>query len=406
MSTTTQDKSWVATLQQVGMPNEQLVLALRILGISAAAIGRLLVRTSEEIDTLASKALELTTDVRVLRQDDEYKFDIDQVGEKAIGRLLGTGDFPVSEHAYTFNWVPADKVYSIEKGPDGHYAPVIQTTRPEFHLDTQPGFTDWFEDVRSVFLSDEQSNELLVLLPLASTDVCRWTILEPQRVLSGTDDALRLVASLSALGLGHRDSGHRTKFFANLVWGCQMLFDEIGVGGASRADRPEHDLLRRQTDGLAKDTLVIRQDATELDPNPAAQVFAVDFSAVWQDSHIGFADWTIQDRANAADELVDGLLWLMTHTSGICLRLNLPPRKRKTMKHKVQVLAPSPWIDFASQGHGGQRNGEQKFEPHRHVQDGQGALYYVDAPLHHGYRKNSKSLASSRSDRGSITKID
>jgi hypothetical protein len=78
---------------------------------------------------------------------------------------------------------------------------------------------DWINEIKLSFISRDLRRELFVLLPLPIVDDERkWTFLRPQRPLSGQEDALRLIASLSALGLGYQDSGHRTEFFSDLVW--------------------------------------------------------------------------------------------------------------------------------------------------------------------------------------------
>ena len=276
MTTTTEDKNWIADLQRVGMPIELLVLALRTLGMSAAVIGQLLCRDPLESDELAGKALTQCADARLEVPDADCDFSIKPFGKEAIVDLLKAGDFPVDEKFFTFKWAPPDKVYDKKtfvdllkasdfqvedksdtfkcdptdkvflsvSGSNEKAELILESARPEFHLETEPCFFNWFGEVRKVFLTRESRTELFVMLPLPMTDAFRWTILRPQRALSGRDDALRLITSLTALGLGYRDFGHRTKFFSNLVRGCQMLFNEIGVGGATYPKVPENELLR------------------------------------------------------------------------------------------------------------------------------------------------------------------
>ena len=423
MTTTTEDMNWIADLQRVGMPIELLVLALRTLGMSADVIGPLLSRDPLDIDELAGKALTQCADARLKVPDEDCDFSIKPFGKEAIKDLLKAGDLPVDEKSFTFKWAPTDKVYDKKtfvdlikagdfpvedksdtfkrdptdkvflsvSGSNEETEPILESARSEFHLETEPDFFDWFGEVRKLFLARESRTELFVMLPLPMTDAFRWTILRPQRALSGRDDALRLITSLSALGLGYGDSGHRTKLISNLVLRCQMLFNEIGVGGATYPKTPEYELLRLQANGLAKNALFLRRDESKQGRDSRAQVFAADFSSAWQGNPNRFDCWFIRDRAKDADQMADALLWLMTQTSGICLQLSLPPRQIDITEHHVQVLVPWPWCDFLRQGHGAQRRKKKVFDPYLHVEGGEGALYHVDEPLRYAQLKQSKA---------------
>lgn len=378
------EQSWVDSLKEVQAPLGLVALSLRGLGVSLEVIGRALSLAPDAVFSLVKDALPLCSDARVRPCDQDYHFDVDLVGKGKLKDLVDGGDLPISDYPFSFSWASTTDIISITEGLDAFLQGGVDKSRTHMRMQTEDGFFDWFDEIRKVFISREPRRELFLLLPLPTVGDFKWSIFRPQRALIGQDDALRLIASLSALGLGYRDLGHRTKFFTDLIRTSQQLFDHIGVGGAAKRDVPADELLGEQLKGLAKDALLIRQLATGRNRNPASEVFAMDFSSAWDGNPNRFGDWSIRDRAKDADEMADALLWLMVRSSGICLQLSLTPRlpAGETDGHDVQVLAPKPWIEFLSQGHGAQRH-EKIFEPYQGVKDSNGTLYYVEEPLRH-----------------------
>jgi hypothetical protein len=386
-------EGWIEILRRAKLPTPSLVLALRSLGMSAATVGRLLECDDGKIRELELAALATVGEINIQPTDINYPFDIEPLGVKAIERLLASSDLDTTEKTFTFSWVPVPRghVFWSEVGPDGKLVAAYEKERPEFRLETQPEFFEFCADLRRLFMSPTPRNGLIVLLPVPMGELAQWTVLQ-QRPLDEPDDALRLITSLSSLGLGYRDSGHRTKFFSNLVWGCQMLFEQIGVGGATGVKRPQDTSLRQQTEGVANDTLVIRQNVTRGQQPPSAKVFAADFSNTWQGNPDRYADWLIRDRAQDVDEMTDSIMWAMTQTSGICLHLSLPPRLSQVTENDIKVLAPKSWMGVLSDGLGHQR-GKKQFRPYLQVREGNGTLLYIDEPLRYSQLKMQKNEA-------------
>jgi len=377
------EQSWVESLKEVQAPLGLVALSLRGLGISSEVIGRALSIDLAGVDSLVKKSLSQCSDTVIKPCDQDYRFDIDLVGRDKLEALTKSGNFPISDYPFSFAWTPTADVVSIADGWDAIRSGVVDISRTQMQMQTEDGFFDWFKEVRKVFMSREPRRELFLLIPLPTVGDFKWSIFRPQRALAGQDDALRLIASLSALGLGYGDSGHRTKFFTNLIRTSQQLFDHIGVGGAVQRDVPADKLLANQLNGLAKDALLIRQETAGRSRNLLSEVFAMDFSNAWVGNPNRFGDWSIRDRAEDADEMADALLWLMVRSSGICLQVSLTPRSSsgKTSGHSVQVLAPKPWIKFLSKGHGAQKGDARKFELYCDVEDPNSVLYYVNEPL-------------------------
>jgi hypothetical protein len=390
----TQIEGWIETLRRAELPTPSLVLALRSLGMSAATVGRLLECDDGKIRELEMAALAPVGEINTQPTDINYPFDIEPLGVKAIEQLLASGELAPIENIFTFSWVPVPRghVFWSEVGPDGKLVAAYEKERPEFRLETQPEFFEFCADLRQLFMSPTPRCELIVLLPLPLGKLAQWTVLQPERALDEPDDALRLITSLSSLGLGYRDSGHRTKFFSNLVWGCQMLCEKVGVGGAMGVNRPQDTSLRQQTEGLANDTLVIRKSVKAGQQLPKAKVFAADFSNTWQGNPDRYADWLIRDRAQDVDEMTDSVMWAMTQTSGICLRLSLPPRLSQVTENDIKILAPKSWMGVLSEGLGHQR-GKKEFRPYLLVREGKGALLYIDEPPRYSQLKTQKNEA-------------
>lgn len=376
------EPSWVDSLKEIQAPLGLVALSLRGLGVPLDVIGRSLSIAPDAVSRLVQDALALCFDARVRPRDQDYPFDVDLIGKGKLKELVDGGDLPCSDYPFTFPWAPTTDIISLTEGEDAFLQGGVDKSRTHMRMQTEDGFFDWFDEVRKVFISRAPRRELFLLLPLPTDGDFKWSIFRPRRALAGQDDALRLIASLSVLGLGYRDLGHRTKFFTDLIRTSQQLFDHIGVGGAAKRDMPADELLAKQLKGLANDALLIRQDASSRNRYPSSEVFAMDFSSSWDGNPNRFGDWSIRDRAQDADEMADALLWLMVRSSGICLQLSLTPRlpAGETDGHDVQILAPKPWIEFLSQGHGAQR-GDKTFEPYLAVKDSKSTLYYIDEPF-------------------------
>jgi hypothetical protein len=360
-------------------------LSLRALGISWDVLSRAFSLSPTVIRCMVGDAFAMCSDARVNPRDEDYPFEVDLVGKDKLKALLDTGDFPVSDFAVTPQWAPTTDVISITEGLEAFLKGGVDTSRIHMRMQNTVEIHDWINEIKLSFISRDLRRELFVLLPLPIVDERKWTFLRPQRPLSGQEDALRLIASLSALGLGYQDSGHRTEFFSDLVWTSQLLFDHIGVGGATSQNLPTDDLLCKQLNGLAKNILLIRQDANGRSRNPASQAFVLDFASAWEDNPNRFGDKSMHDRSKSVDDMTDALLVHMVRSSGICLQLPLKPRllTKKPSEHDVQVLAPKPWLESLKQGDGANRG----------VVDTNGTLYYIDAPLRlKEVRRNLKKL--------------
>lgn len=360
-------------------------LSLRALGISWDVLSRSFSLSPTVIRCMVGDALAKCSDARVNPRDEGYPFDVDIIGKEKLKSFLDTGDFPVSEFAVTPHWAPTTDVISLTEGFDAFLKGGVDTSRAHMRMQNAVEIHNWINEVKQCFISREPHRELFVLLPLPIVGERHWTYLRPKRVLSGREGALRLIASLSALGLGYRDSGHRTEFFSDLVWTSELLFEHIGVGGAAKRDLPTDDLLRKQLNGLADNILLIRQDINGRNHNPAAQAFALDFSSAWVENPNRFGDRSMHDRPKSVDDMTDALLAHMVRSSGICLQLPLKPRLSAGINsgHDVQVLAPKPWLESLKQSDGGNRG----------VADSNGTLYYIDAPLRQKeVRRNLKKI--------------
>lgn len=375
------------------MPAEILVLCLRTLGLLPDLVGRMIGCEWTEVFDLEQRGLSQCADMRLQRASLNYDLDLESLGQAAIRGLLDSGAWAPGSSTFEFVWEPTDKIFSVVTGPDGKLMADHEPSRPQYRLVVEDEFFNWFGEIRKIFLSPQARNELLLLLPLPTNTVLRWTILQDSPPLVGRDGAFRLLAALSALGFGHRESGHRTKFFSNLVWGNEMLFEQVAVAGAPSLNRSSDPEMLRRVKGLANDTLVIRPEASAGGAQLArAHVFSADFSRVWQQSPNRFESWSIRDRKQDADEVADALLWLMTCTSGICVRIPLAPRHADSGEHHVQVLGPKPWIEFLSQGHGAPRV-KQTFEPYQGVKDRGNPLLHIDEPPRYTDLKKQLRLA-------------
>jgi len=387
------EEGWFFRLRKVSMPLELLVLCLRTLGLRPDVLGCLIGCERTDVLDLEHQGLSHCTDIRLQRVSLNYDLDLESLGQTAIRDLLDSGAWVPASSAYEFVWESTDKIFSVVTGPDGKLMADHEPSRPQYRLEVEEDFFDWFGEIRKIFLSPQARNELLVLLPLPTNGLLRWTILQDKPPLEGRDGAFRLLAALSALGFGYRESGHRTKFFSNLVWGNEMLFEQVAVAGAPPLNRSSDPEMLRRVKGLANDTLVIRPEASAGGAQLArAHVFSADFSSVWQQSPNRFDTWSIRDRKQDADDVADALLWLMTCTSGICVRISLAPRPADSGQHDVQVLGPKPWIEFLSQGHGAQRS-KQTFEPYQGVKDPSNSLLHIDEPPRYADLKMQLRLA-------------
>lgn len=387
------DERWFSRLREISMPIAMQVLCLRTLGLSQGVVGQLLGCERTAVLELEHQGLLQCADMRLERSGIDYEFDLEKIGKAALRGLLDASAWVPTSSIYEFVWEPTDKIFSVVTGPDGKLMADHEPLRPQYRLEVEEKFFDWFGEIRKIFLSPQARNELLVLLPLPTNGLLRWAILQDNPPLVGRDGAFRLLAALSALGFGYRDSGHRTKFFSNLVWGSELLFEQVAVAGAPRLNQsPDSELLCR-TKGLANDVLVMRPESINGGAQVArAHVFSADFSPVWQNNPNRFDNWSIRDRAQDADDVADSLLWLMTCTSGICVQISLMPRTPEDGQHDVQVLGPKSWIEFLSQGHGAQRS-KNKFEPYQGVRDGSGPIRHIDEPPRYADLKKQLRLA-------------
>jgi len=387
------DEGWFSRLREISMPIAMQVLCLRTLGLSQGVVGQLLGCERTAVLDFEHQGLLQCAAMRLERSGIDYEFDLEKIGQAALRGLLDVSAWVPASSAYEFVWEPTDKIFSVVIGPAGKLMADHEPSRQQYRLVIEENFFDWFGEIRKIFLSPQARNELLVLLPLLTNGLPRWTILQGKPPLVGRDGAFRLLAALSALGLGYRDSGHRTKFFSNLVWGNEMLFEQVAVAGASPLNRSSDPEMLRQVKGLANDTLVIRPEASAGGAQLArAHVFSANFSSAWQQNPNRFDTWSIRDRKQDADDVADALLLLMTCTSGICVRIPLAPRHADSGQHDVQVLGPKQWIDFLSQGHGAQRS-KIIFEPYQRVKDGRGPLWHIDEPPRYVDLKKQLSLA-------------
>lgn len=358
-----------------GIENSLAALSLRALGISWDVLSRAFSLSPTEIRYLVSEGLSKCSDARVNPLDEDYPYGVELVGKAKLKSLLDADDLPVSDYALTPQWVSTTDVISLTEGFDAFLSGGVDLSRIHMRMQNGNEFSDWFNEFKQVFVSRQACRELVVMLPLTIAGDCKWTILRPQRSFSGQDDAIRLISSLSALGLGYRDSGHRTQFFADLIKSSQELFDHIGVAGTARRDIPDDELLRAQLIGLAENVLLVRLDAARRNKLPSAQAFVLDFSQAWQNNRNRFTDWSIHDRPKIVDAMADALLAWMVGNSGICLHLSLTPRlpAGETTGHDVQILAPKPLIESLRRADGTSVN----------ETDSNSTQYYVEAPLRH-----------------------
>lgn len=367
------------------------MLALKTLGVSDEILQQIY---GVDIATTIEAALKRGDDSKIPYQlTDPY--ECDPVDMEAMRELLMTATSSRFRHeSLQATWELTNKIHTLVwRDGDPYYEP-----EQSWHVRTCPERDRWSEELRGLFLSQTSNLELLVLLPLPSdqANAGKWHLLRSEEIEEGQIGAMRLLAGLSVLGLSHRQNLTRTAFLSNLVKDCESLFEEVAACRSPEDDQPSDTRLKQQTEAGTDGLLLFRQQTPG---PPVARPLVINFSRAWCDDPNRFTTWSLHDRTGDADEMADALLHPFTLASGVCLRLSLPirqkPKKvgrkaetRVVLEHKVRLIAPEPWIDFLSQGHGGKR-GKSVFAPHQNLNDPDAQVWCIDAPTPAKYRWNS-----------------
>ena len=365
------------------MPHHLSELALRALGVSEALIQEIYGLDPAELRSVLDCALEQGTEARFnASTDPEHRYEMSPFGMPDLRRLLTEPSIPVLRETFSFSWRPASGIASrvILNGKDTY---VSEPDGKHLTLDTSANFQAWCEELRRCFARTEPMNYLILLLPKTQNQdkSKQWEMLSLSADRPDNKAAIQLLSALTILGLSHRKGGSRTKFLGGLVKHNELLFDAIGVCGSASSDLPGDQLLVRQMAGMPDQLLMLSPLINH--GKEVARPYVVSFSDAWNDEPARFSDWSVRARAADADDCADALLWLITQTSGVAVKIPLLPRRCKKVSdaHNLRVVAPTPWTDFLRQGHGAQRKDPAKvFEPYLSRENPSVPLYCVDEP--------------------------
>lgn len=382
-------EAWGASLRQVCPPLPLIVLALRTLGVTETLLGQIFKLSEAQLWSLLWEGQDLGQE-SALHPGLRYDHDLAPIGLSELERLIARGSSPCQVDALRFEEGDA---LILQQVVDGEEVKYITDPLPHRRLQLCEQAEAWLAQIRHLFLKPEGQIELILLLPQSSPagESGRWQLIRRGAMEDDAEQAMRLLAGLSVLGLSHRASGHRSGVLPDLVVSAQALFKHFAVCGAPIDDRPDDETLRQQMRYLASGVLLQRPPTGgQQSPESVVRPLAIDFSSAWADRADRFADYLVRDRRADADEFADALLWLMAKTAGVCLHLSLAPRLGKPAKHDIRLLAPQPWIDFCRQGLGANRGKDAGFAPYQGKQADVPLLWVDEPPRYEALKKGGK----------------
>lgn len=375
------DKSWQDTVRAVNIPQERAVLALSSLGVSQAILKEIYELDDEPLQKAIQKGLQKGRDsnLKKISPEENNAPDYDEApfGKEHLEILLKQPEVPFNHEELEFKWEPLEVPLYIV-GESGFEE--VEPTRAKLRLQKSKGITEFFDRLKETFLAPS-SLELFILLPCPGKGPNHhWDILSSQYALPDRNSVLRLLSCLTVLGLSHRNSGHRTEYLPKLVTSCKGLFEQVAVcspGKIVAKNPPTDPTLQKQIHLFKKNVLILKPitaDTENVEP------FALNFPYAWKNNDNKYTEWLIHDRLENADEMVDALFWLMTHTSGILCQISLEPCHQKKNRN-VQIIGPDQWISFLGTGHGHLRK-SKTFAPYIGKDDATIPLLCVDEPMH------------------------
>jgi hypothetical protein len=400
------DQSWQDTVRAVNIPLEQAVLALNSLGVSQAILREIYELDDEPLQKAIQKGLQEGRDSNLQKlspeENDAPDYDKEPFGKDHLADLLEQPEVPFDREELEFKWEPL-KVPLYTVGESGFEE--VEPTRAKFRPHVSGNITQFCDRLKEIFLAPSKL-ELLILLPYPGKGPYHhWDILLSQYELPDRNRALRLLSCLTVLGLSHRNSGHRTEYLPNLVASCKGLFEQVAacrVYEDDDEDQPTDPTLKKQIHLFADKVLIIKpkpSDTESIEPEDVepenVEPFALNFAEAWENNDHRYTEWLIRDRPRDADEMVDALLWLMTHTSGILCQISLEPRhyrNKPEKKRNVQIIGPDKWISFLGTGHGHLRK-SKTFAPYIWKDDATFPLLCMDEPMRYKQLKEKAKEA-------------